>query len=51
MSDRSGPLRGRSDPATRPDQLDPQSLAVQSVGGLIGSPALIAGKLPYLIYG
>jgi hypothetical protein len=27
-------------------QLDPQSLAVQSVGVLIGSPSLIAGKLP-----
>ncbi|MDB5348114.1 MAG: hypothetical protein JWP89_6491 [Schlesneria sp.] len=27
-------------------QLDPQSLAVQSIGVLIGSPSLIAGKLP-----
>lgn len=27
-------------------QLDPQSLAVRSVGVLIGSPPFIAGKLP-----
>jgi len=27
-------------------QLDPQSLAVQSVGVSIGSPSFIAGKLP-----
>ena len=27
-------------------QLDPQSLAIQSVGVLIGSPKFIAGKLP-----
>ena len=32
--------------AERVGQLDPQSLAVQSVGVLIGSPPLIAGKLP-----
>ena len=28
-------------------QLDPQSLAVQSGGVLIGSPPFIAGKLPW----
>jgi hypothetical protein len=32
--------------AERGGQLDPQSLAVQSIGVLIGSPLLIAGKLP-----
>ncbi|MBS0206716.1 MAG: hypothetical protein JSS49_27885 [Planctomycetes bacterium] len=32
--------------AERCGQLDPQSLAVQSVDVLIGSPSLIAGKLP-----
>ena len=31
---------------TRVGQLGPHSLAVQSVGALIGSPSLIAGKLP-----
>ena len=32
--------------AERGGQLDPQSLVAQSVGVLIGSPSLIAGKLP-----
>ena len=32
--------------AERVGQLDPQSLMVQSVGVLIGSPPLIAGKFP-----
>eukprot|EP00475_Leptophrys_vorax_P023963 TRINITY_DN32978_c1_g1_i1.p1 TRINITY_DN32978_c1_g1~~TRINITY_DN32978_c1_g1_i1.p1 ORF type:complete len:103 (-),score=12.38 TRINITY_DN32978_c1_g1_i1:394-702(-) len=32
--------------ARTPRQLDPQSLAVQSVGVLIGCPLLIAGNLP-----
>jgi hypothetical protein len=32
--------------AERDGQLDPQSLAAQSVGVLIGRPSLIAGKLP-----
>ena len=33
--------------AERGGQLAPQSLAVQSVGVLIGSPSFIAGKLPW----
>ena len=34
-------------PAAEPDgQVDQQSLVVQSVGVLIGSPSFIAGKLP-----
>ncbi len=32
--------------AERAGQLDPQSLAVQSVGVFVGSPSSIAGKLP-----
>jgi hypothetical protein len=32
--------------AERGGQLDPQSLVVQRVGVLIGSPPFIAGKLP-----
>jgi hypothetical protein len=32
--------------AVQVGQLDPQSLAVQSVGVLIGSPLFIADKLP-----
>ena len=32
--------------AERVGELDLQSLAVQSVGVLIGSPSLIVGKLP-----
>ncbi len=32
--------------AYRSDQLDPQSVVVQSVGVLIGCPLLISGKLP-----
>ncbi len=43
-------LTGTSNPARfsaeRSGQLDPQSLAVQSIGVLIGIPAFIAGKLP-----
>jgi hypothetical protein len=35
--------------AERGGQLDPQSLATQSVGVLIESPSLIAGKLPWLL--
>jgi hypothetical protein len=34
--------------AEQSGQLDPQSLVAQSVGVLIGSPLLIAGKLPWL---
>jgi hypothetical protein len=33
--------------AEQSGQLDPQSLVVQSVGVLIGSPSFIAGKLPW----
>jgi hypothetical protein len=33
--------------AEQAGQLDPQSLALQSVGVLIGSPSLFAGKLPW----
>ncbi|MFO1044291.1 MAG: hypothetical protein U0941_21105 [Planctomycetaceae bacterium] len=33
--------------AERGGQLDPQSLVVQSIRVLIGSPPLIAGKLPW----
>jgi hypothetical protein len=33
--------------AERGGQLDPQSLAAQSVGVLIGSPLFVAGKLPW----
>jgi hypothetical protein len=33
--------------AERGGQLDPQSLVVQSIGVLIGSPLFIAGKLPW----
>ena len=32
-------------------QLDPQSLAAQSVGVLISSPSSIAGKLPFTFGG
>jgi hypothetical protein len=36
-----------TDAAERDGQLDPQSLAVQSIGVLIGRALLIAGKLPW----
>ena len=37
--------------AERNGQLDPQSLAVHSVGVLIGSPSFLAGKLPWTFGG
>ncbi|MFO1041859.1 MAG: hypothetical protein U0941_08740 [Planctomycetaceae bacterium] len=36
--------------AERGGQLDPQSMAVQSVGVLIGCPSFIAGKLPWSLF-
>jgi TPR repeat protein len=40
-------MRPHATLAEQHGQLDPQSLAVQSVGVLIGSPSFLAGKLPW----